>query len=351
MKKSLIVYLSFPVLSALSVVGFSRLQPMDLSVKATAAVDTYGHYTSRAPTSTTPGSKEFWISCSTHEVLFAAPSLGTIIDRGQPLVSQIRTWKDDATGRYIPCAQEALEFTSYGDGTCKVSGIGTFNYRVLSFPTTSPSGDRVIEVDNSAIRGCDFLQEIVIPETVTTLGWYFGAYCDNLTTVSFPKSVTSIGSYILDQCPKLDYISINSSNPNYTAQGYCLIDKANKKLLKGTNRSIITTSSSVVTSIGYDAFAALESLTEITIPNNITSLAEGVFKFCSNLRTVNMPNTIPEFGYDLFRYDSNLSVINYVGTKAQWNAIKKETMAGMAWNAGVDELTVRCTDGSIVINS
>ena len=64
---------------------------------------------------------------------------------------------------------EGLRFTSNGDGTCYVSGIGTCTDTDLVIPPVSPDGDRVI-----GIRGASFMSRaeiisVTIPEGVETI--------------------------------------------------------------------------------------------------------------------------------------------------------------------------------------
>ena len=65
----------------------------------TSAADViWGHYSAVAATNAHAGSKEYWISCSTHEILFSAPEVyKQIINRGAP---QEVFASDDP--RYIP---------------------------------------------------------------------------------------------------------------------------------------------------------------------------------------------------------------------------------------------------------
>ena len=49
---------------------------------------------------------------------------------------------------------EGLEFTSNGDGTCSLSGIGTCADTEIIIPTKSPLGDTVISIDDYAFSDC-----------------------------------------------------------------------------------------------------------------------------------------------------------------------------------------------------
>ncbi|MCQ3035616.1 MAG: hypothetical protein MJ248_05340, partial [Bacilli bacterium] len=59
------------------------------------ADEVWSHYLAVNPTFDTNGSKEYWISCSTHEVRFTAPSDVTIEDKGAPSQAFVDGLADD----------------------------------------------------------------------------------------------------------------------------------------------------------------------------------------------------------------------------------------------------------------
>lgn len=74
----------------------------------------WGHYLKVDATSSTPGSKEFWICCDNHQIVFSKPS-GTIFERGKPSQTLISSWRDDGTNRYIDILKSKLKFAIFAD--------------------------------------------------------------------------------------------------------------------------------------------------------------------------------------------------------------------------------------------
>ena len=101
---------------------------------------------------------------------------------------------------------EGLEFTSNGDGTCYVSGIGSCTDSVVKIPPTSPDGDVVIAIGNRAFYNYFNLTDVIIPDTVTSIGSNAFFSCAKLKFVTLPSSVVYIGSYAFAQCR--DFIDV-----------------------------------------------------------------------------------------------------------------------------------------------
>ena len=96
------------------------------------------------------------------------------------------------------------------------------------------------------ITGCRFLTDIVIPDSVTSIGDYAFAFCRSLTNIVISASVTSIGAWAFSGCKSLSSLVIPDS----------------------------------VTSIGYSAFDGCSSLNSLVIPNSVTSIGDSAFKCC-----------------------------------------------------------------------
>ncbi|MBO5705645.1 MAG: leucine-rich repeat domain-containing protein, partial [Bacteroidaceae bacterium] len=158
-------------------------------------------------------------------------------------------------------------------------------------------------IGSSAFFGCSGLTSVTIPNSVTSIGAFAFSYCDGLTSVHIsdiaawgnidfynassnplyyahhlylngeevkdlviPNSVTSIGDYAFYNCSVLTSVTIPNS----------------------------------VTSIGGGAFYNCFGLTSVTIPNSVTSIGQSAFSGCSGLTSVTIGSGVESIGTKAF---------------------------------------------------
>jgi len=135
--------------------------------------------------------------------------------------------------------------------------------------------DSVTSIGSYAFYNCRGLTSITIPDSVTSIGVCAFGVCTGLTSINIPDSVTSISSEAFYNCTGLTSIIVESNNTTYHSNGNCIIKTATKTLIVGCKTSVIPTDGSV-TSIGYGAFYCT-GLTNIIIPNSVTSIGNCAF--------------------------------------------------------------------------
>ncbi len=85
-----------------------------------------------------------------------------------------------------------LRFSSNGDGTCLLVGVGSCTEEHIVIPESAPSGERVTAIAARAFYACS-----------------------TVTAVQIPATVTEIGSLAFAACKNLSYISVSPRNPAY----------------------------------------------------------------------------------------------------------------------------------------
>ena len=158
--------------------------------------------------------------------------------------------------------------------------------------------DSVTSIGSYAFYNCTGLTNIVIPNSVTSIG--IGAFedCTGLTSVEIPDSVTSIGDYAFRGCTGLTSIEIPNSVTSigdYAFEG-----------CTGLTSIVIPNS---VTSIGEGAFYNCTGLTSVVIGNSVTSIESYAFSSCFGLTSVVIGNSVTSIGKDAFSVCSRLKTV------------------------------------------
>lgn len=113
-----------------------------------------------------------------------------------------------------------------------------------------------------------YLEEVVLPDTLKTVGDYTFFACSELTHIEIPDSVEYMGYYIgstFEECRSLESISLGAG----------------------------------VVAIGPNTFGGCGSLTSITIPETVTYIGDYAFAGCGNLKNIEFlpsQSTIEEIG-------------------------------------------------------
>ena len=128
-------------------------------------------------------------------------------------------------------------------------------------------------------EGCHGITSLTIPSNVTDLGMATFYYCKNLTTVNIAPGLTSIGVNVFNSCEKLASVNI----PN------------------------------TVTTIKSGAFC-YSGLTSINIPNSVTTIEDCAFNDCNSLQTVIIPSSVTSIDASAFINCTNLQSVT-VGRK------------------------------------
>ena len=113
---------------------------------------------------------------------------------------------------------------------------------------------------NNAFFCCRSLTDIVIPDSVTSIGDKAFYRCSSLTSFVIPNGVTRIGNGAFLGCSSLKEVAIPDS----------------------------------VTSIGDGAFASCRSLSNIVIHDGVTSIGDGAFWGCSSflIKYISIPKSV-----------------------------------------------------------
>ena len=177
--------------------------------------------------------------------------------------------------------------------------------------------DSVNSIGRDAFYGCTGMASVTFPNSVTTIGERAFSVC-GLTSVNIGSSVNFIGDYAFSGCRRLTSVSIPNSiitiNDYVFKDCIGLINVKLPKTLKSianyvfqgcTGLTCITIPESVTT-IGNYAFSGCKALTNVTIPNSVTSIGNYAFQGCTGLTSATIKSYLTSIGSYAF---SNCSAL------------------------------------------
>lgn len=186
-----------------------------------------------------------------------------------------------------------LEEVVLPDDATKIN-VNMFNGNTNLTKVNIPSSLIIIEQNAFSNSG---INNITLPETLTTISAASFEYCNNLTSINIPNNVTLIGSYAFQNCSNLTSVSIGE-NTQYTLE---------KNAFAGTGITdeYVSDIVSHAKTIYPNIFQGCNSLINIEINVIWTEM----FLNCENLKTVKVTHHSTGTGNNVFKNDTKLESV------------------------------------------
>ena len=188
-----------------------------------------------------------------------------------------------------------------------VTSVGEYAFKESGLQSVK-LGKGLKEISGDMFWGSS-LESIDLSTIEKINGYAFGS-CGNLEEVFIPKTVTEIGKCPFHHCSNLRSIVVESGNPVYDSRGNCnaIVKTAENKVIQacpGTNG--FPEGAEI---IGDSAYADLEGLTSVVIPDTVTKLEEYAFARCYNLTSVKISDSVLYIGKNAFYDDQALKTVD-----------------------------------------
>lgn len=195
---------------------------------------------------------------------------------------------------------------------------GVFSECANLTKVTLPSS--LIRINESAFRGCSTLQSIEIPDSVRIIeGYAFSRTA--ISTIDLPTNsfYKSVSNDLFNSCEQLNEIIIPENVTTIDDGAFSFCSSLTKVTIPST-----------VKIIGEYAFSYCSSLEEITIPEGTTTIKTYAFYDCSMLSKVYLPKSLTNIGENAFIKTDRLVLYvwenSYSKTYAMKNALYFELL-------------------------
>lgn len=195
----------------------------------------------------------------------------------------------------------------YVDGNCLIEQIEAENYLVMGCKTSIiPDNNSIHGIYDSAFKGCSGLEQISIPEGVTSIPESAFADCTALKNVILPESIKRIETAAFSGCRNLKSVNLPDGIEFLASSAFseCPIVEVEdnvcyleKWCLSNSSFDKVITVREGTEHIAAYAFSGLEY---IELPASLKSISEMALWDCFDIKK-----------------------IEYKGTNQQWNNIKK----------------------------
>ena len=247
-------------------------------------------------------------------------------EKGVTVTPVLKAGLHDANGKMLASWDELVN--TYGLDT----GITYYQYpRDPYYKTATTSAYYILNNYESLAAGVN----LVIDESITTIGEGAFLYCASLESVTMPDDVTSLESQnTFAYCTNLKNIKLSNNLTSIPSNAF-----------NGCASLINIDMPAGVTDIGAYAFKDCTSLTSFDIPVGVTRIAMYTFAGCTSLTSVNIPAGVTSIISEAFNGCTSLTIITFEGTVEQWNAITFSN----ALPTDVPATEVVCSNGTVTL--
>lgn len=217
--------------------------------------------------------------------------------------------------------QSIVSYTIDNDTkTCSVNGLNFNDVDEVEI-LTEYDGYKVVGIEDRAFEGKTAITKVIIPPTVTSIGYSAFSGCSSLQEITLPFVGMTIGDY---RYPfgyifgSTYYIGGTEVQQNYINRYYNDYPHQCSYYIPSNLKKVTILNGK----IHAYAFYNCTQLTNVILSKNLTSIDTSAFENCNNLTSITIPDTVTSIGSGAFYNCTALNKVNYTGSIDQWVQIE-----------------------------
>ncbi len=166
----------------------------------------------------------------------------------------------------------------------------------------SIDGKTVTGIGAKFLYGDSHYTEVVLPDTITSIGEDAFFYCRELQKLEIPASVTDLTGNPFAACSKLTELTLDPDNSSYLMEDGILYSADRKTLIaypSGKTETSFTVPYGVET-ISASAFHVNENLVQVDLPDTVKQIGEDAFYSAGSLKEIRLSNALETIGDGAF---------------------------------------------------
>lgn len=165
-------------------------------------------------------------------------------------------------------------------------------------------------IESDAFWGCSYLEQIIIPESITTIGDEAFSRCISLKNIVIPASVTKIGAN-----PFYDMLASNieCKTSAYKVEGKNMYNAEMTQIVACLSDASMIILPSTVTTIGDKSFTRRRKLKKVVIPSSVEIIGDAAFSDCDALEEVTIPASVQTISKFAFAECDKLKKVTFQG--------------------------------------
>ena len=178
---------------------------------------------------------------------------------------------------------KTVKFEEGSTVVCAALFMGCDGIEKIELPNT------ITEIGDSSFRNCKNLVKITMNNGIDILEDFVFKGCSSLTTIDIPNTVKAIGSSSFQGCTSLTEVHLSD-----------ILKEIPASTFSGCKKLTTINFPSTLTTIGDSAFSGCEFLPEAILPSGVEKIESNAFKNCKAMKKAAVPDTVSSIGSSAF---------------------------------------------------